>query len=217
MTRLNSGMGNVNGTLRLGRRSTVSGPSLAWSPTMKTPRPSAAPVLWQSTQATLYSCSGSRRSESAKNSSRLPKRMLVTSTRLERIGINWISAHVMRPVSPSPPIVAANSSAWLFRAHSSCEPSLRARPRRRTCRPNVPRTWWFLPWTSLAMAPPSVAYLVPGVTGSIQPRGIATSSSCSSVAPGSARRMPAFQSAAIRRSSGRVCITWPDAARQLSP
>ena len=32
-------------------------------------------------------------------------------------------------------------------------------------RQNAPSTWWFLPWMSLAIAPPTVTYRVPGVTG----------------------------------------------------
>ena len=37
--------------------------------------------------------------------------------------------------------------------------------------PNVPARWWFLPWTSLATAPPSVTKRVPGVVGRNQPCG----------------------------------------------
>ena len=35
----------------------------------------------------------------------------------------------------------------------------------------LPSTWWFLPWTSAASAPPTVTNRVPGVTGTNQPRG----------------------------------------------
>ena len=38
-----------------------------------------------------------------------------------------------------------------------------------TWRPKVPSRWWFLPCTSLAMAPPTVTNWVPGVTGRNQP------------------------------------------------
>ena len=37
--------------------------------------------------------------------------------------------------------------------------------------PNDPSTWWFLPWMSLAMAPPTVTKRVPGDTGTKKPRG----------------------------------------------
>ena len=33
------------------------------------------------------------------------------------------------------------------------------------------RRWWFLPWMSAAMAPPTVTWRVPGVTGTNQPSG----------------------------------------------
>ena len=52
------------------------------------------------------------------------------------------------------------------------------RGRRRACSdirvtwlPNEPSTWWFLPWMSLAIAPPMVTNRVPGVTGTKKPRG----------------------------------------------
>ena len=33
----------------------------------------------------------------------------------------------------------------------------------------LPWTWWFFPWTSDAMAPPTVTWRVPGITGSQRP------------------------------------------------
>ena len=74
---------------------------------MKMPRPSAEPLLWQSTHATLYSCKASSRRRKREELVQFAKRILVTSMALERIGINWISAHRISPVSPRPPIVAA--------------------------------------------------------------------------------------------------------------
>ena len=59
-----------------------------------------------------------------------------------------------------------------------------------TWQPKVPATWWFLPWMSLAMAPPSVTYFVPGETGRKKPRGTAKSRICASVMPASAVRTP---------------------------
>ena len=40
-----------------------------------------------------------------------------------------------------------------------------------TCWHQLPLRWWFLPWMSAAMAPPTVTYRVPGVTGTNQPWG----------------------------------------------
>ena len=34
-----------------------------------------------------------------------------------------------------------------------------------------PARWWFLPWMSEAMAPPTVTWRVPGVTGTNHPSG----------------------------------------------
>ena len=47
----------------------------------------------------------------------------------------------------------------------------RQHQRARRGRRSVPAAWWSLPWTSAAMAPPIVTYLVPGVTGTNQPCG----------------------------------------------
>ena len=49
--------------------------------------------------------------------------------------------------------------------------------------PNDPSTWWFLPWMSLAMAPPTVTKRVPGETGTKKPRGTATRSRSSRLTP----------------------------------
>ena len=49
--------------------------------------------------------------------------------------------------------------------------------------PNEPSTWWFLPWMSLAMAPPTVTKRVPGDTGTKKPRGTRTRSSSSRLTP----------------------------------
>ena len=54
---------------------------------------------------------------------------------------------------------------------STTVPSARSSDRRATLEPNEPSTWWFLPWMSLAMAPPTVTKRVPGVTGTKKPRG----------------------------------------------
>src|SRR5207253_2224594 len=79
------------------------------------------------------------------------------------------SAQVINPVSPSPPSVA-----WKSRSSGPISlacPSERSSSRRRTCAPNVPARWWFLPWMSLAIAPPTDTCLVPGTTGRKKPRG----------------------------------------------
>jgi len=114
-----------------------------------------------------------------------------------------IAACVITPVRPSPPTVAQNSSTVC----GSCPvgesrrtvPVPSTRSSQRMCRPIAPSTWWFLPWTSAAIAPPTVTNLVPGLTGMNQPRGRVTRSSASSETPpptiatprSSSRSMPA--------------------------
>ena len=84
-------------------------------------------------------------------------------------------------------------------------------------RPKVPAMWWFLPWMSLAMAPPSVTYLVPGETGRNQPRGTAKSRIWASVMPASAVRTPVEASKASRRFMPVVTRRLPWLRRQTSP
>ena len=73
---------------------------------------------------------------------------------------------------------------------SGAAPSERMRAKRVTWRPKVPATWWFLPCTSLAMAPPTLTNFVPGVVGRNQPCGTAKSMISASVAPASQRMTP---------------------------
>ena len=66
-----------------------------------------------------------------------------------------IVALAMMPVSPMPPIVAANSGSPGARRTGAAR-SLRRRSMLLTWHPNDPADQWFLPWMSLATAPPSV-------------------------------------------------------------
>lgn len=60
----------------------------------------------------------------------------------------------MIPVSPIPPAVASNSS--LPRSTIRTSPSAVSSSRASTWRENDPETWWFLPWISAPIAPPTV-------------------------------------------------------------
>ncbi len=104
------------------------------------------------------------------------------------------STHRITPVRPSPPTVAANSSAFSSRESVSTSPEERARPIALTCAPKVPACSWFLPCTSFATAPPRVTNFVPGTTGGNQPCGTVTRSRRSSVSPASARSTPRSRS-----------------------
>ena len=78
-----------------------------------------------------------------------------------------------------------------------------------TCRAKLPATWWFLPCTSAAMAPPTVTCLVPGDTGTNQPAGSPATMSCSRLTPASQVTRPVAGSRSMIRFSLAVEITTP--------
>jgi len=80
------------------------------------------------------------------------------------------TADVTMPVEPHPPAVAQNRSG------STSGPTVLApvgvtRRSEATCSQNAPSRWWFLPWTSAAMAPPTVTLPGPRGDGTNQPCG----------------------------------------------
>ena len=92
----------------------------------------------------------------------------------------------MIPVSPLPPTVAQNNSEsppsgvrWRI------SPSAVSSSMDRTWLPKLPALWWFLPWMSQAMAPPTVTWRVPGSTGTHKPSGSAARISWSRFTPAS--------------------------------
>ena len=99
-------------------------------------------------------------------------------------------AQVMRPVRPMPPMVAAYQSGFSVGVQRRRVPSERTSSKAGTWQAKEPACSWFLPWMSLAMAPPRVTYLVPGVTGRKKPRGTAKSRIWARVMPDSAVRRP---------------------------
>jgi hypothetical protein len=114
-------------------------------------------------------------------------------------------------------MVARNQSGFCSGPQAMRLPSLRSSSMCRTWSPKVPAPWWFLPCTSLAIAPPTVASCVPGVTGSIQPRGIASRWISRSSTPASQTRLPLSASNSMKRSSPRVSHRAPPGLRQTSP
>ena len=100
----------------------------------------------------------------------------------------------MIPVRPIPPTVAQNRSVSCVGDSSRIVPSASSNDIRTTLDPNDPSRWWFLPWMSLAMAPPTVTNRVPGVTGTNQPRGTSTRSSSSRLTPAGTVTVPAASS-----------------------
>ncbi|WKK72876.1 hypothetical protein Q0F99_08385 [Rathayibacter oskolensis] len=120
-------------------------------------------------------------------------------------------------MSPRPPMVASNSSTFSVGVQRDDEPSLRTSVNDTTWRPSVPAEAWFLPCTSFAIAPASVTFLVPGVTGSIQPRGENTACTSLSSTPGSARSTPVSSSKASRRSNPLKSQSTPPPLSATSP
>ena len=70
---------------------------------------------------------------------------------------------------------------------------------------------------SFAIAPPSVTYFVPGVTGRKNPRGTAKSRICASVIPASAVNTPVAGSNASSRFIPVVTSRLPPFSRHTSP
>ena len=71
----------------------------------------------------------------------------------------------------------------------------------RTWEQKLPSTWWFFPWMSAAIAPPTVTRRVPGVTGTNQPSGTNRSMRVSRLTPAPTVIRPASRSTAWTASS----------------
>ena len=110
------------------------------------------------------------------------------------IFFNWNFIRVMKPVSPIPPILMSNNSSFWERLQVSVSPSAVIMSKSITCLPKAPSLWWFFPCTSEPIAPPTVMYFVPGVTGRNQPFGTITLSTSSRVTPGWHSIMPCLLS-----------------------
>ncbi|CAM5447240.1 hypothetical protein STANM309S_05646 [Streptomyces tanashiensis] len=124
-------------------------------------------------------------------------------------------AERITPVRPRPPVVASKSGVpgRTVRIPPSAVRSSSAV----TCRPKEPEPWWFLPWMSAAIAPPTVTYRVPGVTGTNQPSGSSASISRCRLTPASQTTSPAVVSRARIRSRPVMSRTVPPAFCAASP
>lgn len=102
------------------------------------------------------------------------------------VGVISMVARRMMPVSPLPPTVAQNNSASSPSGVSRrSSPFASSRSIDRTWLPKLPALWWFLPWMSQAIAPPTVTCRVPGSTGTHSPKGRAAFISWSRLTPAS--------------------------------
>ena len=120
------------------------------------------------------------------------------------------------PVIPMPPAVAQNTSAWSV-GETSMRPVGVARTRLVTCEQNEPSRWWFLPWMSAAMAPPTVTKRVPGLTGTNQPWGTNVCIRVSRLVPAPTRTHPASRSTSSTPSRVVASMTTPPAHCAASP
>jgi sorbitol-specific phosphotransferase system component IIBC len=89
-----------------------------------------------------------------------------------------------------PPNVAQNSSAFSSRLARTVSPLASSTVSASTQALKAPWTWCALPWTSLAMHPPTVTNFVPGVIMGNQPRGVKSAMSCARLTPASQVKMP---------------------------
>ena len=136
-------------------------------------------------------------------------RTVSTLTREVATRLSWITARTMSPVRPMPPAVAQNSSGSDRPVTVRSSPPGSTMSADRTCRAKLPATWWFLPCTSAAMAPPTVTCRVPGDTGTNQPAGRPATMSCSRLTPASQVARPVAGSRSRIRFSRAVEITTP--------
>ena len=129
------------------------------------------------------------------------------------IGIRSKVASTMTPVSPMPPTVAQKRSGSVSGLSVTRSPRPSTTVMRETCDPKVPSTWWFLPCTSAAMAPPTVTIRVPGVTGTKKPAGTSAFMSASRLTPPPAVTVPAAVSRSIEAIVDRSrTVAPPDCA-----
>ena len=116
-----------------------------------------------------------------------------------------------------PPMVAANSSGRSVGDTRTSSPEGRIRSSHRTWSPKLPARSWFLPWISLATAPPTVAKAVPGEVGGRKPRPENAFSRSSKVTPASQTSVPSEGSNETMRFSRSVSSTLPPPFSGASP
>ncbi len=192
--------GTTAGTSAAGRGANRSGScrarggsssSVAWSPRVRTPRPRCRPRARQSIQATEYRYRWSPSSMHAISSSRSAARSVSTRTREVCTARSSMVARTITPVSPMPPAVARKASPSPAGVTARRPRAGVRRSMATTWSANPPSTWWFLPCTSLAMAPPTVTWRVPGVTSTNHPRGTTARRRASRLVPAPTVTRPA--------------------------
>ena len=125
-------------------------------------------------------------------------------------------ARVITPVRPMPPAVAQNRSGSDV-GDTVTVPVGVTSVISRTWEQKLPSRWWFLPWMSAAMAPPTVTIRVPGVTGTNHPRGSSRSIIDCTLMPAPTVMTPDPRSTWWMTSSQVVSSTTPPAFWAASP
>ena len=122
----------------------------------------------------------------------------------------------MTPVRPSAPAVPQNSSGS-DSGVTVTVPFGVCSVKDSTWLAKLPSKWWFLPWMSAAIAPPTVTSRVPGVTGTNQPSGTIVRMIASRLTPASTRMTPRSRSMSWKPASVVASRTVPPAFCAASP
>ena len=136
-------------------------------------------------------------------------RTVSTRTRELATRFSCRAARTMKPVRPMPPAVAQNKAGSLSLVTVRSSPPGSTRSKDRTCRAKLPATWWFLPCTSAAIAPPMVTWRVPGETGTNQPAGSPATMSCSRLTPAAQSATPVTGFSSMMRLRWALDTTTP--------
>ena len=123
---------------------------------------------------------------------------------------------MITPVRPIPPAVAQNSSGS-DEADTVTVPVGVTRVISTTWEQKLPSTWWFFPWMSAAMAPPTVTRRVPGVTGTNHPSGTSRSIRVCRLTPAPTLTRPETRSTSWTASNQVASSTAPPAFWAASP
>ena len=122
-----------------------------------------------------------------------------------------------RNVSGGTQYNGTNAIAYAVTNQRTTVPSATITSIRSTNMPIDPCRWWFFPWTSAAMAPPTVTNFVPGVVGRNHPRGRKRAMISAKLTPASTSRSPDCESKPRKRSIRAVSTTVPPATKAESP
>lgn len=151
-------------------------------------------------------------------SSRLPVTSPSAMKYAVSVGVISIVARRMMPVRPLPPTVAQNrSESGPAGVRWRTSPLAVSSSIERTWLPKLPALWWFLPWMSQPIAPPTVTWRVPGSTGTHKPWGSAAFINWSRLTPASTSTSRVPESIEWMRLSAGMSITSPPPFCALSP